>query len=304
MNLKQKIMMAVTGGHNAFRTMQKFEWQVKQNALIDKALNSEIPGVSKEKLCEGELIVSLTTYGRRFYNVATTIESIMQGTVKPNRIILWLGEELKGKTLPVPLQKQIKRGLEIEYVKDIRSYKKLIPCLRKYPESYIITIDDDMIYDYDLVEKLLNTHLEYPEHIIANRIHRIILNKSGKPDFIRNWELCASPEDDAYFNLTCTGAGALFPPHCFTDEVFNEEVFLDICKYHDDVWFYAMSLLKGTRTRKSYTHNKRGEDYTMNWDVQDMGLCQINAQRKGKMGMNDIQFKAVFDKYNLYDKLK
>ncbi len=302
MNLKQKIRSAIMDGHRSWLILQRLEYQLKQDVLIDKIMHCTESGVSSERLCEGELIVSLTTYGRRFYDVAATIESIMQGTVKPNRIVLWLGEELKEKPLPITLQKQMKRGLEVEYVKDIRSYTKLVPCLKKYPEACIITIDDDMIYDYDLVEKLVNTHLEYPENIISNEIHRLVLDKSGKPVTFFNWKHGIDPEDDSPLNFLMGVGGVFYPPHALHDEVLNEDVFLNICKYADDVWFYAMALMKGTGIRRGINRRNGGHDRVTNWNVQDMGLLNINDNRK--KCMNDIQLKAVFDKYNLYDKLK
>ena len=60
-----------------------------------------------------------------------TIESIMEQTMKANRIILWLDYSFEKQPLPKALQLLQKRGLEIEYCKDIRSYKKLIPALKK-----------------------------------------------------------------------------------------------------------------------------------------------------------------------------
>ena len=45
-----------------------------------------------------------------------------------------------------------------------------------------------------------------------------------------------------------TGAGGiLYPPHKLYQDVFNEERFLDICRYGDDIWFWAMAILKHTK---------------------------------------------------------
>ena len=126
---------------------QLFFNQVSEE-LTEKALFSKELGINREKVCEHEVIVSLTTYGKRLYDVYLPIESIMQGSLKPNRIILWISEDLKGKELPITLQRQQKRGLDIRYCKDIRSYTKLVPALKCFPNACIITIDDDLIYNY------------------------------------------------------------------------------------------------------------------------------------------------------------
>lgn len=280
---------------------QNLRYAQRYDQLINQALNSEKQGVSDTKYCKNEIIVSLTTYSKRLYDVAATIESIMQGSLKPNHIILWLGEENKDVILPKILQNQQKRGLEISYCRDIRSYTKLIPTLRKYPKACIITIDDDALYHYDLVEKLVNEHCQYPNHIIANRIHRVKLDKNGFPLKYIKWTWNDTVTDDSPLNFLTGVGGVLYPPQSLHPEVFNESVFLDICKYADDIWFYAMALKAGTRIKKCYTHNKKGEDYLLNEELQDTGLYNTNV---GMSGKNDEQFISVFERYGLWECLK
>ena len=212
------------------RTIRSLKFAMRYDAMIENALHCSEKGISDKPLCEREVIVSLTTYGKRLYDVDVTIESIMQGSMKPNRIILWLGEDMQNVILPITLQNQQKRGLEIMYCKDIRSYKKLIPTLQKYPESIVITIDDDLLYHYDLVEKLVNAHKKFPKHIIANRIHRIALDNTGRPIGYMKWKWCDNPQDDSPLNFFTSGGGTLFPPNSFLPEVMDEDVFLEICK--------------------------------------------------------------------------
>ena len=293
-----KLRKVVVSGNRI--SEEKLIYTMRHDALIEKALHCTDMGVTDERLCNEELVVSLTTYGRRIYGVAPTIESIMQGSVKPNRIVLWLDEAIQNRPLPVALQQQQKRGLEVAFCKDVRSYKKLVPTLCKYPEASIITIDDDAIYRYDLIEKLLNEHIIYPDEIIANRIHRIILGDDHRPISYLKWDQCSDPEDNSYLNFFTGVGGVLYPPHSLPKETFNEEVFLNICKSADDIWFYAMSIMAGTHTRKCPTYNIYGDEFVMCDDVQDMALSNENNDQT--QCMNDIQFKAVFDRYNLWNK--
>lgn len=115
------------------------------------------------------------------------------------------------------------------------------------------------------------------------------------------WKWTYTNQDASIWNFPTGVGGALYPPHSLDEEVFNESVFLDICKYADDVWFKAMAMKKGTLSKKVYTHNPQGEEYFLNEPVQDMGLSLINTQ--GEM-LNDKQIDAVFTKYNLYPLLK
>lgn len=257
-------------------------------------------GITEDKLANAEVVVSLTTYGKRLYEVYLTIESIMQGTMKPNRIVLWLEESLKEIELPLYLQKQQKRGLEVRYCKDIRSYKKLIPSLMMFPDSIIVTIDDDVIYEPDMLEKMVNSYNNDCHHIYANRVNRMSLNAIGKPKRYLEWSIVkdnvASP-----LNFFTGVGGVLYPPHCFIDEVNNEQAFMSLAPCGDDIWFYAMSLLKGYTISKVYTHNANGNDFLVNESVQDVSLYHVNTEGEN---LNDKQIMAVFDKYNIYKCLK
>lgn len=271
-------------------------YEAQANFLIDKMLNSTVSGVSIEQYCDHQVIVSLTTYGKRLKDVAITIESIMQGSMKPNRIMLWIDESWRDKRLPIALQNQQKRGLEVCFCKDIRSYTKLVPSLKECPNDIIITIDDDVLYRYDLVERLFDTYLENPSRIVANRIHRIVLGKDGKPVSYLKWKWNDNPQDVSPLNFFTGVGGVLYPPHSLDDEVFNEEVFLDICKYADDVWFNAMALKKGTNVVKGCSYNENGLDYY--FTNQEVSLHNINVSGIGSS--NDIQIAKVLEKYDLY----
>lgn len=282
------------------RLYNLLEFSRKADELTRLAIHSNEKGISNTKYCDKELIVSLTTYGRRLHEAHLPIESIMQGSVKPNRIVLNIDEKYM-KSIPTVLKNQQRRGLEINACKDIRSYTKLIPTLKAYPEAAIVTIDDDLIYKYDIVEKLLRDFIEEPDVIHANRIHKIILNEDGTPKGYMDWELSSQSDEISPLNFLTGVGGVIYPPHCFPDEVFNESVFLDICKYADDIWFYSMALMNNVGIRRTFTHSNLGEDYILNESVQNEGLKQKNFNTQ--LCRNDIQLKAVFDKYDLWRKL-
>ena len=292
--LNTNLQQAIRGGEIGQRVYEKTRIQY----LEDKMLNSNELGITKDMLCEHEVVVSLTTYGIRIHKVYLAIESIMQGSVKPNHIVLWLSEdEFKGKALPVSLQKQIKRGLQIEYCKDVRSFTKLTPSLKKFPEACIVTIDDDIMYDFDTLERLMNTHKSNLNAVCANRIHRMILDENNMPISYMDWDWCINNYDDSKLNFLTGVGGVLYPPHVFTDEVLNEDVFMDICKYADDVWFNAMLLLNNVPIIKSYTNSPNGQDYVDVSEVQYVGLCHENTNAVNCR--NDIQIKAVWEKYEI-----
>lgn len=264
------------------------------------ALSSTESGITNDALCDHEVVVSLTTYSKRIHEVYLTIESIMQGTVKPNRIILWLAEEeFKGKTLPIVLQNQIKRGLEVRYCKDIRSYKKIIPTLQLCPEACIITIDDDLIYEPDIIEHLIQSYKEYPSCVSACRIRKIEFKEDNTPQKYTEWSQSDYVNHPSHLNFLTSGGGTLFPPHSFSLEVFNEEMYRSFCMQADDIWINAMLVINKVRVCKAFTHDYDGEDYIENVSPYVKGLWEYNET----MG-NDIQIQKVWEKYNILKKIK
>lgn len=275
-------------------------YKKRYDELTENALKSSVSGVSDTKYGECPIIVSLTTHAKRIYDVHVAIESIMQGSLKPNKIVLWISDDYKNKSLPLVLKKQMQRGLEIEYCKDVRSYTKLIPSMNKYPEAAIVTIDDDIIYPYDMLESLVGAYVENPECICANWIHQIPANLNDEYKSLLDWPVLHDVDDLSLLYFYEGFGGVLYPPHSLDPEVFNENVFLDICKYADDVWFNAMSLKAGTKVK--YAWRRYGLiPLVGNKSVQVVALRNVNSN--GDI-LNDKQIKAVYGKYGLFELLK
>ena len=50
--------------------------------------------------------------------------------------------------------------------------------------------------------------------------------------------------------------GVLYPPNCFTSEAIREDIFLKCCPNADDIWFWAMALVRGRKIRVVKNHYK------------------------------------------------
>lgn len=274
----------------------KLHYQEQAQHLTFLAFNSQEMGVAEGAEEGTEIIVSLTTHGRRLYEVYLAIESIMQGSRKPDRIILWLSSDIQGESLPLTLMKQIERGLVVKYTEDIGPYTKLIPALTEYPDSVIVTIDDDILYPYDTLELLFSAYQKHPHCICANRIMNIKLDNHGNPTSLFSWKESEDKERISPFNFF-EGVGAvLYPPHCFTSEVLDRLVFTEICPTADDVWFNCMALLSKTSVVPANHHYSRFP-LLINESVQDSALWRINNSADNTP--NDQQLRAVLRRYNL-----
>lgn len=301
LHLQRSIVESVNGYTNiqSTRVVNELRFRLKYDELTTKALSESKSGVTNEQYGDSQIIVSLTTHGKRIYDVHTAIESIMQGSVKPNKIILWISENYRNTILPLTLQKQQKRGLEIEYCKDIRSYTKLIYTLKKYPDASIVTIDDDIIYPHDLLEHLVNAHKESPNCICANWIREYPKKLGENYKSILKWEQIFNTTEISERYFFEGFGGVLYPPFSLDSEVLNEKVFLNICKYADDVWFNAMALKADTKVKYAWKHYSIAS-FIYNEDVQCVALQNVNSN--GEV-LNDVQIKAVFNKYTLWHKL-
>lgn len=296
MNLLQKSQSLYREVLSTSSIVRRLNYERKVDFLKDKILQSTDIGISDEHIGKHDIIVSLTSYGKRIHSVAFVIESLMQQTLLANKIILWLDNSFKDTRLPVTLKKLQDRGLTLSYCEDIRSYKKLIPTLLNYPESIIITVDDDAIYNFDLIEKLVYSYLENPHSIYCQRMHKMTLDSKGLLNPYQQWVYeCHESQVVSKLNFATGVGGILYPPGSLAEEIFNKDVFTKICPTADDVWFKAMSLLKGYPVTK-VPGSTIANDYELMPDVQDMALSQWNYDQS----QNDSQIRAVFKRYDLY----
>lgn len=261
-------------------------------------LNANMVGTTHDAYPEGELIVSLTSYGSKLQLLYLTIESLLHQTIKPNRIILWLDETKYNSfdSIPMALHEQEKRGLEIRLCEDVRSYTKLIPTLVNYPDAVVVSVDDDMLYPIDFVERLYRAYQKDPSKIYFYRGHYVLFDKNGEPRPYLDWVKQGAKGCDIYNFPTGVG-GILYPPHCYHEDMTNKELFLQLCPNADDVWFKTMTFLKGTLCEKIDTPHYDTLFVPIDID-EESSLQRINVVSGG----NDKQIAAVFRHYNISDR--
>lgn len=207
-------------------------------------------GVEPAPKGQPRLIVSLTSFPARIKTVSYTIESLLTQTKKTDMVVLWLGYDKfpgKEKDLPKRLLRLEKYGLIIKWCKDIRSYTKLIPSLEAFPEDIIVTVDDDVWYPPQWLEKLYNSYLKNPELIHAHRCLQVTTTNGEINKYIDWGFQIYAPQEPSYcWHITGTG-GVLYPPHCFHKDICDREKFLSMAPTVDDIWFWAMAILNHTR---------------------------------------------------------
>lgn len=282
----------------------KIEEEVKRVSLTLK-YEQDILNRKDENFLDlkSDLIVSLTTYNKRIYKVHLVIESIFKQTIKPKKIYLWLAEdEFNYDTIPKILKKMEKNGLIIKFCKDLKSYKKLIPTLKIEPNNPILTIDDDIFYSYDFIERIYREYIKNPKNIYFYRGHKMEMRNDRKFKRYNSFKHDFKGLEESIYLLPTGVGGVLYPPNSLDLEVLNEQIFMKIAPTCDDIWFKSMSVKKGTKCKKIEIEEEFAKK---NIDIlveQEVALSYINLG-KGK-NQNDIQLKAIFDYYNLWEKLK
>ncbi|WP_448820814.1 hypothetical protein [Cetobacterium sp.] len=293
----KKLLKSLLNVEKYIEETVKFEL-LKQD--YDKCLlnNIEKNILNYEENKESQIIVSLTTYSKRIYSVYLTIESLFRQTLKPNKIILWLAED-EYKNIPCLLKILQDKGLEIRFCKDIKSYKKLIPTLKKYPNDIIITVDDDIIYPIDFIENLYKEYLDDQNCIYYYIGHKIKIENNKIMPY-SSWEFDYQGEEKTYLTLPTGVGGVLYPPNIFSPEVFNEELFIKLAPNADDLWFKAMTLKNGIKCKKIKINEEFYKKFIQIKSGQDIALYLKNLVQNE----NDRQLKNIFDYYGLWDDLK
>lgn len=259
---------------------------------LRKARNRTRPECAiKKEDRKQRIIVSLTSYGERLKTVHLTLDTIFRQTEKPDKIVLCVSEE-DYTLLPAKLKTLERKGkIELLAVEDLRAHKKYFYTMQKYPDDIVITVDDDVLYRHDLVERLYAAHKLYPDCVCAIRVHRIKLDEDGEPLPYTEWKLRSTeyllqPRND----YLATGVGGvLYPPHLFGQEIFNVQLIKELCYYADDIWLKIMELRSNVRV--VLADNDPTLTYTEG--TQEGGLFNTNVGEN----RNDLQFNALLDHY-------
>ncbi|MBR2822770.1 MAG: glycosyltransferase [Clostridia bacterium] len=250
-------------------------------------------GVTEQKR-DPEIIVSLTSYPRRFPELDLCIKSLVNQNMKADRIILWLGNDTALEDTEKLKRKYAPYGLEIHMdpENNFYSHKKYYYAMRSFPEAIIVTADDDLIYPPDWLFSLYQSYLKEPECISARRVHRIIWDQREKAMPYLTWPGEIKAKEPSHSLIATTGAGTLFPPGCLCGETFHHEVFMEKAKTADDLWIKIMAVLSDKKV--VWAKNTMIMPTTINLHQQD-SLTNQNVED----GKNDQIFGHLCEYYHL-----
>ena len=205
--------------------------------------------VVRQKGPGAEIVVSLTSSPARIEKVHETIAGVLQQTIKPSRVILWLADShFPGREgdLPARLLELEEFGLEIRWCEDLRSYMKSLPTLGLCAGSVVVAIDD-AVCSSRMLEELYRAHLDFPHDVICRKATSFVLHSDGRFRAIEGGAHCFSGASS--LNMPVGAAGVLYPENCFATNVADFGLAMRLAPANDDLWLWAHAVLSGRKVR-------------------------------------------------------
>ena len=250
------------------------------------------------KLKEGEqVVVSMTSFPAAIPYAIGAIRSILQGSVLPDKVVLYLVFAQFGEAgIPQELQALAEQNPIFEirnYDRDLRSYLKLIPALADFPDAVIVTVDDDVAYHRHMLRDLLTLHAQLPNAVLAHRAKRIRLGKPYRRWSKYRWYSFLFRRIHRSFATLQTGVGGvLYPPHALRPDMLDVDLFTAIAPTTDDIWFWAAAVANGVPVVPvPFGYNKTH-------DLEkpcELALKMTNYE--GATDRNTAALKAILERY-------
>lgn len=296
---KIKDFLKVFGVHKLYGFLKIFFYESLMPRLL--ACKVEICFYLKQHLApvhveksnlNADLIISLTSYPPRFETLHLTLKSLLLQNLEFNQLVLWIAEKDKD-LLPESILNLKSEGLVIKFCEDIRSYKKVIPALKEFPNAFIVTVDDDTYYWNSWLRELIENYQTDKSEIIGHRGHLIRCSSSGQLLPYNNWVYEGALSHPSPLNFLTGVGGVMYPPNVLHEDVKNQKLFMELCPHADDVWLYWMARIKGTDIRRV----KAKKRYFYFWpNTLQSGLASNNVFNNG----NDQQINKLNSYYKLF----
>ncbi len=213
----------------------------------------------------------------------------MQNKVLPDRIVIVINSYDANNT---PQMYKDNPLIEIIYSDvDIKGHNKYYHTMLKYPDSVIITIDDDVIYPSTFIEDCINAYNNSPSTINAGRVHKIKYD-NGKMLSYKLWDW-ESQETEASYDLFFTGVGGVvYPPGVFKDDL-NLELIKEYINV-DDILLNYLCRKQGIKIKRIPLRDKYEDVNIIPFKIK---LCSTNLMFNNDICLHKIQFEKLLTKY-------
>ena len=212
----------------------------------------------------------MTSWPPRYKSAALAMKSIVQQCDEGNlhdrvKFVLVLSEDeccatYSRKDAFELMKKMDALGVEVIIDKgNIRSHKKLIPTLEKYPDNHILVVDDDIQQERGWLRTFISDIDKHPYEIIyGNATSRVkVTDEKIIEDRGAVARIMSKPGQQSIDLKPANGAaGTLYPAHTFTDaSFFDRELFMRLSPTSDETWQWAFAVMAGRQYRCLSAHN-------------------------------------------------
>ena len=166
---------------------------------------------------QNKILVSITSYPKRFIYIPGLMDFIRNQTFHINNITLFLYKadnkyfNFTNKDLQI-----------ISVDKNLKSHLKYFYSMKLFRDYAIITLDDDIGYSNHTFESLFDAYIKNPNIICGRRSHLMTYNKNGEGNGYFKWSFQQHLIKKANFKITLTNVGgSIFPPDILN---INEEL--------------------------------------------------------------------------------
>ncbi len=247
----------------------------------------------KNKKAVTDAIVCVTSFPQRIPYLWLVIECMLRQTMCVKKIVLYLSKVQFPNMLediPENLMRYCKNVLDIRFVEgDIRSHKKYWYAVKDFPNTPIITIDDDLIYASDTIELLTNYAHQYKRCVSCMYAHRMRWDEQGQmlpySQLLNIGRIDIGIVTDASF--FGSGGGTYFPVGSLKDADSDFELIKSACPMADDIWLNAIIRKNGFKTI-----TPRYQNSVPDWTIKEN---QSLSHANNGENMNDIQLNKTIE---------
>lgn len=160
---------------------------------------------------------------------------------------------------------------------NIRSHKKLMPTLEKYPNNPILVVDDDNAQCKGWLQTFICDHEQHPNDIIYGQSLSHVELQGDKIVEVRE-PFSFENAGKVTINMKPANgaAGTLYPANTFTDpRFFDRELFMRLSPTSDETWQWAFAKIAGKTFRQLSTNNM---PFMLSFD-HDSALWNINKDK-------------------------
>ena len=237
-----------------------YSFKIKEKLFFNPFIGFEISslgnyqGVNSGIKRTVPVIVSLHAKTSDYKNLPITLYSLLNQTMKPDKIILWINEDENLQTLPYEITQFIKNGLEIKFIKNKNEYTATYYAIKEFSNSINVIAQNGLHYSKNWLKKLYSSYIQYSDEIQVHLANEVILKDENLLPS-KFWKKSIEGKSSYSYVINLQG-GVLFPPNCFGKDFLRKDIFLKYAPANPELWLWVMSLVYGKKTRIVKNNNK------------------------------------------------